>query len=89
MAILNWRDHPRLRFVDFPPPFLTKGSVYIASDRGDTAWISDGTAYLQLYPGAECADPGVHLGGQACSKLPATAGNGFTATDFLNPIGKL
>lgn len=50
MAILNWRDHPRLRFVDFPPPFLTKGSVYIAEDRGDTAWISDGTTYLQLYP---------------------------------------
>ena len=50
MAILNWRDHPRLRFVDFPPPFLTKGSVYIASDKGDSAWISDGTTYLQLYP---------------------------------------
>ena len=84
MAILNWRDHPRLRFVDFPPPFLTKGSVFIASDKGDTAWISDGTAYLQLYPTATTAqDLGVMTWAEKPAPNSVPAGTRFTASDFL------
>lgn len=48
MAILNWRDHPRLRFVDFPPATTYKGAVFIASDRGDTSWVSDGADWLEV-----------------------------------------
>ena len=83
MAILNWRDHPRMRFVDFPPPFLTKGSVYIASDKGDTAWISDGTAYLQLYPTATSAqDLGVMTWALKPDPTSVTVGTRFTASDL-------
>ena len=48
MAILNWRDHPRLRFVDFPPAAVNKGAVFIALDLNDSAWISDGTTYYPI-----------------------------------------
>jgi len=84
MAILNWRDHPRLRFVDFPPPFLTKGSVYIASDRNDSAWMSDGTAYYPLYgSGLEAPNLGVMTWAEKPAPNSVPAGTRFTASDFL------
>lgn len=48
MAILNWRDYPRMRFVDFPSAVMYKGAIFIASDRGDTSWISDGINWLEV-----------------------------------------
>lgn len=84
MAILNWRDHPRLRFVDFPPPFLTKGSVYIASDRNDSAWMSDGTTYYPLYgSGLEAPNLGVMTWAEKPAPNSVPAGTRFTASDFL------
>lgn len=42
MAILNWRDHPVLRFNDFPPASANENAVYIASDIGMAAFIAKG-----------------------------------------------
>lgn len=86
MAILNWRDHPRLRFVDFPPPFLAKGSVFIASDRNDSAWMSDGTTYYPLY-GSGLEAP--HLGRKTWAELPnpltVPEGTGATLYGWMAP----